>query len=799
MSGKRRRRRTGRRAPEAPAEGTASSHPRHALAVLTATVVGAGVVVTGAIVLARAPVVLPPPHESTSESTVRRSDFVGAERCADCHAREFAAWRISTHGTAGGSPAPSNVIAPFDGTPLRFRDATVTPRRSSTGGYEFVIARDGGQRVLAIDGVIGGGHMAGGGTQGFVTRWADGTLRFLPFDYSRQTHRWFCNTNSRLDHGWVPISAALTLEACGDWPPVRVLGDVARFANCQSCHASQLDVAFDTATHRYATQLTSLAINCESCHGPARRHVEIAESGRIASDADIGMTALGTLDKEQSLRVCFQCHAVKDQLRTGYVSGDSLERYYSLALPSLGDRPLLPDGRVRTFAYQENHRYSDCYLNGGMRCTDCHDPHTQRYRDVDGVPLPGRLDDRQCTGCHASKGDTAALVRHTHHPLQSPGSRCVSCHMPYLQHPEVGRAIRYARADHSIPIPRPVEDAAEGIAPACAACHADRSPALLHAQETRWFGELKPRNAAIRSQLRAADVTGDAAVGFLLDSIDMRPELAFARAAALGRLIDGHLAGEWDLAKAATIARLRTLARDEQNLDAKAMALASLHLARGEEHDTRRFLKRALEDDGAGDAELRDRWALALGYAGDRYIERGRPADAVSAYRKALEIRPERGAIARSLANAERDAGRLADALTDYQRALAGNARDALTLVNMGITQEALGDSLSAMDSWRRASEIDPGEALALFNLANSYLVRGRLTEAIVAYERAVARDESLVPAHVNVARAYAATGRYDEALRAVRRGLRFDSANAGARQLEAQLERAARRGSSRP
>jgi formate-dependent nitrite reductase cytochrome c552 subunit len=129
-------------------------------------------------------------------------------------------------------------------------------------------------------------------------------------------------------------------------------------------------------------------------------------------------------------------------------------------LPQLGDQPFQPDGRVRTFAYQQGHLYSDCYLKGRMTCTTCHDPHAQSYRDVNGAALAGRFADGQCTGCHASKSEP--VEAHTKHAAASAGSRCVNCHMPYIQHPELGGAVRYARSDHSIPIPRPAFDSTLG-------------------------------------------------------------------------------------------------------------------------------------------------------------------------------------------------------------------------------------------------------------------------------------------------------------------------------------------------
>jgi hypothetical protein len=228
---------------------------------------------------------------------VRFADFVGSEACASCHQREYAAWKRSTHGRAGGTPSPQRVIADFDGTPIRFKDATVIPAVRH-GIYTFTVKQSGRPaRVFRVDGVIGGGHMVGGGTQGFVSRFPDGTVRFLPFDFIRKEGVWFCNTNSRSQTGYTPITPEMRLRECGDWPPVRVLGTEPRYASCQGCHGSQITIALDTADKQYDTRYTTLAINCESCHGPGREHIEIARSGRMATASDIGMRSLATLPR----------------------------------------------------------------------------------------------------------------------------------------------------------------------------------------------------------------------------------------------------------------------------------------------------------------------------------------------------------------------------------------------------------------------------------------------------------------------------------------------------------------------
>lgn len=748
------------------------------------------------------PTTLPPPREVAPKAITAHADFLGADACAGCHAAAYATWKRSTHGRAGGAPSRDLVIAAFDGTPIRFANAVVTPRVRGAG-YEFAVAQAGeAPRIFRVDGVIGGGHMAGGGTQGFVTALPDGTMRFLPFDWSRQGSGWFCNTNSRSAKGWVPITPALRLEECGDWTPVRVLGDLARYANCQSCHASQLTVALDSATHRWSTRLTSLAINCESCHGPGRRHVQIMSGAARTAGADIGYTPLATLGRDASLRVCYQCHAVKDQLREGFLSGDSLEAHYSLKFPLLGDRPLHADGRVRTFAYQEAHQFSDCYLNGGMTCTSCHDPHSQQYRDVTGSALTGRFDDRQCTGCHQSKAGRVA--EHSHHAEASAGSRCTACHMPYAQEPETraardaGRStaapVRYARSDHSIAIPRPAADSALGVRGACAGCHATKSTADLERQVRAWWGELKPANPVVAAQLRFAPSLPLAEAAPLLlgaagDTVGDRH--AYARFAGIARLLERYGKPDDDGFDSSAVSRLTELTAHLDD-DVRALALATLHLARGADAGVRRTLAAALDRAGTHDAGLRARWSLALGFMGDHFVGTGDLPSAITSYARALEVAPANARVLLNLANAQRNAGDGAAAVATYRRAISLDARQPMVWVNLGIALGTAGDTAAAIDALSRAGALDAGEPLAWFNLANIHLVRGELDRAAELYAKAAALDPSMAVTHFRLARVWLLRKDVPAALHELRRGLAFDSSDTAARQAAAGLARTA-------
>jgi tetratricopeptide (TPR) repeat protein len=757
-------------------------------------VIGSIVAVLGAsallmIALPRPPLEIsnepfPAPAHATA-APISVAEYVGTDTCAGCHREIADTWRNSTHARAGGSPGQVNVIAPFDGTPIRFADAEVIPR-SSGGTFSFTVRQAGARdRLYSVDGVVGGGHMMGGGTQGFLSRFADGTWRFLPFDFSRQKDTWFCNTITRGDQGWVPVTPALALTSCVDWPPTRVMGDEPRFSNCQSCHGSQIRVVLDTVARTYRTGIQSLAINCESCHGPGAAHVARLRDPDAVARGDLAMATLATATKDGSVDTCWQCHALKDQLRPGYSSGASLADFYSIRLPQLGEQALFDDGRTRTFAYQEGHLYSDCYRNGGMTCTSCHDPHSQRYRDVTGSSLTGRFDDHQCTSCHASKSDS--ISRHTKHADGSPGSRCTACHMPYLQQPELGTAIPYARSDHSIAIPRPRADSAIGIVGACKGCHQDRSVSALEQSVQSLYGELKPLPEAVLALARAREgIPRGAAARLILNPDERHTQALFS---GMAWFLENHLTIDMVALERDVISRLERLSRHADD-DVAAMAFASLHVARGAEVRTRRFLIASIDSLGARATRVRSRWGVILGFLADRARSTGNAAQAVELYKRAREVDPRNARIPLNHAIVLNEAGDPVAAVDAYNAALALAPAEPLTLVNLGIALAARKDFAGAMAAYRRAIALNPREPLAYFNLAAVYAGQANADSAVVNFLRAAELDPSLAIANFYASRLLLDMGNAREALRQIEAGLRFDPSASDAVQMREQLRR---------
>ncbi len=766
---------------------------------------------TAAAVLAASVVVLGGTrHAAWTGPTQQPPGFAGSEACRSCHEEQYDAWAGSTHGTAGGPPGPETVVAPFEGRPIRFADATVAPLVDEEGRYLFRIERDGRAPLeLVVSGVIGRGHMVGGGTQGYVSRFPDGTERFLPFDYSEDGDTWFCNTafvggfwipgadraRLRADAGWQPITDEMRLTECGDWPPVRILGTSRRFANCQNCHGSRIEVEYRPELERYETRLVTLGIDCESCHGPASDHAEKAARGVPGGD----LAALDTLDADAALAVCFQCHALKRALDDP-AGGPPAD--YSLGLPLVGDSPYLSDGRIATFGYQQTHRSSACYLFGSMTCVDCHAPHSQDYRDAFGNPLRGRFDDGQCTACHASIAAEPDL--HTFHPAGSPGAACTGCHMPYIQHPELSDAIPYGRADHTISIPRPGVDEAMGLESACARCHRDMTAADLAVQTGAWWGEIKPHRAEVAA-LAAAKSPGAGRAELdraLAETAALGDKHALAKLMALDAWVSGWVEGGGSGAGArprdgrervqgageaveggaarqpspglddAAGSALAALAADGDE-DVRAVAAAALHAARGGDEDVRALLDRMPRVE-ADPARLRARWAAALSQwaaAAERAVG---PDAGLHFLRRAQEVLPDAPETLVALGAGLTAAGEVDEGVQAYLEALRRQPDDPVALVNLGLGLEALGREGEAEAVYERASRVRPTEALAHFNLGNARFRRGDFTGAIASYRAAVRNDPGLARAHLYLAVALVNTGMAEQALPSLYDALEF-------------------------
>ena len=111
-----------------------------------------------------------------------------------------------------------------------------------------------------------------------------------------------------------------------------------------------------------------------------------------------------------------------------------------------------------------------CVRAGKLECIFCHTS-SGRFRQA-------KDPDQACLPCHKDK--EAGLDKHTRHKPESPGSRCIACHMPKTDF------ARMSRSDHSMRPPAPAATASFGSPNACLGCHQDKDAAWADALVRQW-------------------------------------------------------------------------------------------------------------------------------------------------------------------------------------------------------------------------------------------------------------------------------------------------------------------------
>ena len=116
--------------------------------------------------------------------------------------------------------------------------------------------------------------------------------------------------------------------------------------------------------------------------------------------------------------------------------------------------------------------------------------------------------------------------------------------------------------------------------------------------------------------------------------------------------------------------------------------------------------------------------------------------------------------------------GRLDEAMSHYRKALELNPNDAEAHHNLGVVYAGQGRFDEAMHHCRKALDINPDYAYAHYDLGTMLARQDRLDEAIEHYQKAVESKPDYAEAHYNLGVAWGNRGRFDEAVAAFQKAL---------------------------
>jgi predicted CXXCH cytochrome family protein len=434
-----------------------------------------------------------------SAHQIQLGGYASSEACGHCHTGIYHQWAESGMARMLRPYLPENVIGDFESNnefyigdfsayqngKLQIRQSagrTLFARMIIQNGHHFfeIKQSDGLWHLYPVDYTIGSKWQ-----QAYATKLPNGQIHVFPIQYNVLERKWLnywkiidAPGSERSDpHNWEKLDASTNY-----------------MINCAVCHTSQLRNSHGGGFDQDNLVFRESGVDCEMCHGPSADHVQAMTEGRYSEKSPLQPPVdFRKIDNQDFVAICGQCHMQSNLHADNAKGGLNYSTTGSFFLKN-PERPLneftrgtfFRDGRLRqtTFMVEALER-SQCFRKGRVSCGNCHDPHSQdEASNLTSLKFKDQPD-LMCTGCHTQFQDQQKAADHTHHPYQSEGSRCVSCHMPPIMDAMLFRA-RSHQIDDIPNAEMTLRFGREESPNACLLCHSERSPEWVQSQLRSW-------------------------------------------------------------------------------------------------------------------------------------------------------------------------------------------------------------------------------------------------------------------------------------------------------------------------
>ncbi|MEX0680711.1 MAG: tetratricopeptide repeat protein [Balneolales bacterium] len=616
--------------------------------------------------------------------------FVGDQQCQSCHNKEWDDWKTSHHFFAMSEATDKTVLGDFN-------NATTTEGydtyRFFREGDRFMVEApdpDGNLETYEVTYTFGWEPL-----QQYLVDFGSGKLQALHASWDTERKRWFVlYPNENIQPGdWLHWT-----RGAMNWNTM-----------CADCHSTNLRQNYFPEADSFNTRWSDINVSCEACHGPGGKHVEFMQSdasmnaGPERIRQDLNLTLAASQDGE--INMCAQCHASRQELTGEYIHGEEFLDHYDPQLPYY---PYYhPDGQILDEVFEYGSFLQSKMYMDGVRCTDCHDPHTARLK-------ANITDNTLCMQCHEPRYNT---INHHFHEPQTEATQCISCHMPGRYYMEVDY-----RRDHSFRVPRPDLTEKYGMPNTCNDCHSDRSAAWASDAIDNWYGEERAYHFS--ETLAIAHSDGLRAVPDLrkLAADTTQPEIARATAIwFLGQFPDRFSDEQ-------TLTSIQHALQSESTLIRKSAA----NILDQFPPDIRNQLLVSILDDPV----------RAVRLPAVRGLADFSPADFTGENRESFTR-----------------------ALDEYRQYLDFNQYFPEGQMNRGIFYDKKAEPGLAIAAYREALEKDPGLNEARVNLAYLYNQRGQNNNALELLETVTVQEPDFGHAWYSIALIHAEEGRIEESL----------------------------------
>lgn len=438
--------------------------------------------------------------------------YVDDRRCETCHQQQYRDWTASHHDLAMQEANDESVLGDFDD--VTFTHLEVTSLFFKRDGRFFVNTEgpDGGPADFEIVYTFGVDPL-----QQYLIEFPGGRLQSFWIAWDTVRGGWFhLYPDERIPSG----------------DPFHWTGPYQNWnIMCAECHSTNLRKNYDAVSETYETSWSAIDVGCQACHGPGDVHVQWAE-GRQALETTSG-DSLGLVvsfrnnDARYQVESCAPCHSRRYRVSVDDQVGEPLLDHF--APETLRESLYFPDGQILDEVYVYGSFLQSRMYASGVRCTDCHDPHSL------GLQIRGNGVCEQCHNELAPQDRFPTLVArnygspdHHFHPVEGAGSLCVNCHMP-----ERTTMVVDPRRDHSFRIPRPDLSVRLGSPNACNSCHTDQTAEWASEAIEQWYGAGRGLEPHYGETLLAGRNGDPESRGLLVELADDLEQPVIVRATAL--------------------------------------------------------------------------------------------------------------------------------------------------------------------------------------------------------------------------------------------------------------------------
>ena len=660
------------------------------------------------------------------------SGYADPRACTACHSQIAVTYALTGMGRSFYKPSPANTVEDYRVTSSFYHAASDThfTMLERSGKYyqrRYQIGADGKESNVEekqVDYVMGSGNHV----RTYLHRTSQGALQELPLAwYAERGGFWGMNP--------------------GYDTPIQPNSRRKISYECMFCHNAYPDIPAGHEQLRAEPVFSGAlpeGIDCQRCHGPGARHVEIARSPRPAAEAvRAAIVNPKRLTADRQMEVCAQCHLETDSfpfpqiLRYdrgpfSYRPGDPLADFmlsFDHAPAAADHGKSASDDRFQIVNSVYRLRMSACFLksDGALKCTTCHDPHGSK-------PTGGGYNGI-CRQCHAAAfTEAVAEKKHTAAP------DCVACHMPKRRTEDVVHAVM---TDHYIQRQKPER----GLLAEIPEPH---GPGIIY------HGLVIPYDLSRPSSM-------------VLSSVAQTPENKLYVALAQVREDNNTQEG---LAQFAAAVQTYRPARAEFYIE-----LADAFVRANQPGKAIPLYKEALR-------RKPDSLAAALGLGG-ALEKTNDEAGAVEAFRQATRLDPADAVAWRQLGEAQIKLGRSSEAIDMLQRSLALDAEapeSHYALASLFSQQPAQppdprsNDSGRAEASYREAIRLQPDYSAAHVNLAILLFQGNRAGEARDHFEAAIRYHPEYGLGHYNFGLMLIAQNHLEEARRQMEFAVQYGS-----------------------